>query len=97
MKKMTVKQQLFFLIFLLTSGAAGAATSGEEFKDFYDLVEGAATGYLGRGLAIAGGLVGLAYGAGQGKAMIAGLGIVLATFGVLGPAIVDQIYNSALV
>lgn len=96
MKRFIVKINLLMLS-LLVSSQVMAATTGEMFKGFYDLVEGAATGYLGRGLAIAGGLVGLAYGAGQGKAMIAGVGVVLATFGVLGPEIVDAIYNSALV
>ncbi|QLQ32060.1 MAG: hypothetical protein HZT40_11220 [Candidatus Thiothrix singaporensis] len=36
---------------------AFAASTGTPFKAFYDFVHGAATGYLGRGVAIAGGLL----------------------------------------
>lgn len=101
MKMQKLKQRMNHLVVaffaLLASTTVSAGTTGDMFESFYNLVHGAATGYLGRGLAIAGGLVGLAYGAGQGRAMIAGVGIVLALFGVLGPEIVDAIFSSAVV
>lgn len=106
-KKQLVTFSLFLLtvmLFMAFSGDAFAGTDGQGvdaggsfFKEFYEMIEGAATGYLGRGLAIAGGVVGLAYGAGQGKAMIAGVGVVLAVFGAMGPAIIDGIFSAGLI
>ena len=50
-----------------TLGAGG--TTGTEFQAFYNFVYGAATGYLGRSIAIVGGLIGLGMGAGTGRAL----------------------------
>lgn len=105
-KKQLVVFSLLLLVALVAAFPADVFAGGAEsadnlnntfFKEFYDMVEGAATGYLGRGLAIAGGIVGLAYGAGQGKAMIAGVGVVLAVFGVLGPSIIEGIFTAGLI
>ena len=87
----------FFGITLLIPGIALAATSGGEFQAFYDFIYDAATGYLGRGLAITGGVFGLAYGIGKGSPLPAVLGIVLAIFGMLGPTIVNALFNSATI
>ncbi len=87
----------FFGITLLIPGLALAATSGGEFKAFYDFIYNAATGYLGRGLAITGGVFGLAYGIGKGSPLPAVLGIVLAIFGMLGPTIVNALFSSATI
>ncbi len=82
---------------MLLPAAAFAATTGTEFKAFYDFIYGAATGYLGRGIAIAGGLIMLGVAAGTGKATIAILGVVLAIFGALGPTIINSIFASAII
>ena len=82
---------------LLIPGVAMAATTGTEFQAFYDFIYDAATGYLGRGLAITGGVFGLAYGIGKGSPLPAVLGIVLAIFGMLGPTIVNALFNSATI
>jgi len=87
----------FFGITLLIPGIALAATSGGEFQAFYDFIYDAATGYLGRGLAITGGVFGLAYGIGKGSALPAVLGIILAIFGMLGPTIVNALFSSATI
>lgn len=76
---------------------AFAASTGTPFKAFYDFVHGAATGYLGRGVAIAGGLLMLGVAAATGKAANAILGVVLAIFGALGPAIIDAIFAAGIV
>lgn len=86
-----------FAIGLLLPGIALAATTGTEFQAFYDFIYNAATGYLGRGLAITGGVFGLAYGIGKGSPLPAVLGIVLAIFGMLGPTIVNALFNSATI
>ena len=87
----------FALPALLIPGVAMAATSGTEFQAFYDFIYDAATGYLGRGLAITGGVFGLAYGIGKGSPLPAVLGIVLAIFGMLGPTIVNALFSSATI
>jgi len=87
----------FFGLTLLVPGIALAATTGGEFQAFYDFIYDAATGYLGRGLAITGGVFGLAYGIGKGSALPAVLGIILAIFGMLGPTIVNALFSSATI
>jgi len=74
-----------------------AATTGVEFEAVYTFVYDAATGYLGRAIAIAGGLIGLGVGAATGRPVAAIIGIVLAIFGALGPAIIDTIFATATV
>ncbi|MDD5394852.1 MAG: hypothetical protein PHE17_17680 [Thiothrix sp.] len=89
------QQRALLLMALCLPVLAYAGTSGTEFKAFYDFVYGAATGYLGRGLAITGGLIMLGVAAGTGKATIAILGVVLAIFGSIGPTIINAIFASA--
>ena len=87
----------FFGVTLLIPGIALAPTTGGEFQAFYDFIYNATTGYLGRGLAITGGVFGLAYGIGKGSPLPAVLGIVLAIFGMLGPTIVNALFSSATI
>ena len=98
------KSNVFFLVlvgFLLaalsTNALAMKNADKDFFKDLYDMAEQAATGYLARSIAIIGGLIGLIYGAAQAKAMIAGIGVVLAIFGALGPQIIEAVFGSALI
>lgn len=102
--KMKAVSLLFLSLLLVMSPEIALATtlgnggtSGTEFQAFYNFIYGAATGYLGRAIAIVGGLAGLAWGATSGKASIAALGILLAVFGVLGPTIVDSLFTSAII
>ncbi len=74
-----------------------ASTTGAVFQGFYQFVYDAATGYLGRGIAITGGLIALGIAAGTGKAVLAISGIVLAVFGALGPQIIDSVFQSAII
>jgi len=82
---------------LVVPAVALASTTGSEFQVFYDFVYNAATGYLGRGLAITGGLIGLGIAAATGKVVIAIIGVVLAVFGILGPQIINALFGSAVV
>lgn len=86
---------VFLACFISSEVLAG--TTGSDFKEFYDWIYGAATGYLGRGIALVGGVIGLGYGAASGKALPAIVGIVLAIFGALGPKIIDTIFKSAII
>lgn len=75
----------------------GGGATGTEFTAFYNFVYGAATGYLGRSIAIVGGLIGLGMGAGTGRALPAIIGVFLAVFGVLGPTIVNALFTSTII
>lgn len=88
---------LLLAVLLSFTTVASAATTGAEFQAVYDFIYNAATGYLGRSIAIAGGLIGLGIGAATGKAIPAIIGIVLAIFGALGPSIVNSIFASAVI
>jgi TrbC/VIRB2 family. len=76
---------------------AHAANTGTSFQTAYQFIYDAATGYLGRGIAITGGVIGLGIGAASGKALPAVIGIVLGIFGALGPTIINTIFNTAIV
>ncbi|PCS24016.1 conjugal transfer protein TraB [Candidatus Enterovibrio escicola] len=84
-------------IALAASVGVGGGTGGTEFKAFYNFIYAAATGYLGRSIAIVGGLIGLGIGAGTGKALPAVIGVFLAIFGVLGPTIVNALFTSSII
>ena len=97
-------QGLMLIVFMLLTGVAEAAsfggntgTGGDVFKPFYDFIYAAATGYLGRALAITGGLIGFGMGAFAGKPILALSGVMLALFGVFGPVIADSFFTSALI
>lgn len=77
--------------------ASFGATTGAEFEPAYQFIYDAATGYLGRGIAIIGGIIGLGLGAASGSALPAIIGVVLAIFGALGPTIIDNVFGSAIV
>ena len=73
-----------------------SAVTGTEFQGFYEFINEAATGYLGRGIAITGGLIALGIAAATGRYVVAVGGIVLAVFGALGPQIVDAIFGAVI-
>lgn len=74
-----------------------ASVTGGEFTALHQFVEDAAKGYLGKSIAIIGGLVGLGLGAATGKAMPAISGIVLAAAGTIGPKVIDQVFAGAII
>ena len=88
---------LLALPLLALSGLAEAATTGAEFETAYNFFCDAATGYLGRGIAVVGGIIGLGIGAARGSALPAIIGVILAVFGALGPAIINSIFASATI
>jgi len=94
---MKVALSMMVLAALLVPTMVMAGTSGAEFQGVYDFIYDAATGYLGRAIAITGGVIGLGIGAATGKPLPAIIGIVLAIFGSLGPTIIDTIFASGLI
>lgn len=91
------RAELWLISLLFMPVASFAATTGAEFEPAYQFIYDAATGYLGRGIAIIGGLIGLGIGAGTGSALPAIIGVILAIFGALGPTIIDNVFGSAIV
>lgn len=89
--------ELWLVSLLLMPMASFAATTGGEFQPAYQFIYNAATGYLGRGIAIIGGVIGLGLGAGSGSALPAIIGVILAIFGALGPTIIDNVFGSAII
>jgi len=87
----------WLILLVALPGTVLAATTGAEFQSAYQFFFDAATGYLGRGIAIVGGVIGLGIGAARGSALPAVIGVVLAIFGALGPTIIDSIFGSAVV
>ncbi|MFO1388297.1 TrbC/VirB2 family protein [Cellvibrio sp.] len=85
------------IVFFALPEYALAATSGDSFKAVYTFVYDAATGYLGRSIAIIGGIIGMGYAAASGKVLPAIVGVMLAIFGSLGPAIINSLFASALI
>ena len=96
-RSIALHQHLALLALLMLPGIALTATTGVEFQSAYQFFYDAATGYLGRGIAIVGGLIGLGVGAARGSALPAILGVILAVFGALGPTIIDAIFGSAVI
>lgn len=96
-RSISLRQSLAFLALLTLPLTVMASTTGVEFQAAYQFFYDAATGYLGRGIAIVGGLIGLGYGAAKGSPLPAVLGVILAIFGALGPTIIDAIFGSAVV
>ena len=95
------KQRMVFLLFLITAlvvpVASFAATSDTSFKEVYEFIYSIATGYFARGVAIAGGIVGLIAGALAGKFMPAMAGITLGFAGAWGPKIVTSFFSGATI
>lgn len=91
--------RLFLLVVcvVVIPTTALAAVTGTDFKVLYDFFYEAATGYLGRAIAIVGGLMGLGVGAATGKPVPALMGIVLAIFGTVGPALINNLFNTATI
>lgn len=87
---------LMILLFMPGLAQAAGATTGAEFQDFYDFINNAATGFLGRAIAITGGLIALGVAAATGRYVMAIGGVVLAVFGSLGPDIVDAIFGAVI-
>ena len=96
-RTITPLQGQWLLFLLAVPSLALASVTGPEFQSAYQFFFDAATGYLGRGIAIVGGIIGLGIGAARGSAIPAIIGVILAVFGALGPTIIDSIFGSAVV
>jgi putative Mn2+ efflux pump MntP len=86
-----------WLALVATALCLGGCTLGMsgswEFYNVWYYAWKLATGYLGRTLALVGGLLGLVYGAACGRLVYAVMGIVLAVFGSIGPDLVNAIFG----
>lgn len=88
---------LIVTLVLLVPAVAQASTTGGDFEPLYNFIYGAVTGYLGRSIALVGGVIGLGMGAATGRALPALLGVILAVFGTLGPTIINSLFAGAVI
>ncbi len=82
------KKTLAVALVALTAASAYAGTTGEEFKDFFDLIEGWTKGYLGKGLALSAFLLGAALGMVKGTMLPALVGVGFAIMFTVGPSVI---------
>jgi conjugal transfer pilus assembly protein TraA len=80
----------------MAAAPAIAGTTGSEFQGFYDSMKGYATGYLGKGLAIAFFLGGVLWGFAKSTAAPALVGFVIALVLGLGPGVVDTMLSATV-
>ncbi|MDQ3232862.1 MAG: hypothetical protein M3Q07_13675 [Pseudobdellovibrionaceae bacterium] len=77
--------------------AAGTTEGATAFQSALTFISDAASGTLGKTIAITGGVIGLGTGAATGRALPAAAGIILAIFGAQGPKIIDTIFGTAII
>ena len=93
---MVKKSLLIGLGALLASGAAMAGTTGTEFQELYTMVQGWATGYLGRAIALVFLLIGLGIGVLRGSILGAVSCIAAAMCFLIAPSVVEAILTAVI-
>jgi conjugal transfer pilus assembly protein TraA len=96
-KVATIRNTLFGFSVFTFSTVASASTSGTDFKTLFDWVNDALSGYLGMAIAIIATIIGLGNAALGGKMVVSLAGIGVAIIAALAPAIIDAIFNSAII
>lgn len=81
---------------VLWAGPAFAGTTGTEFLPLYNMVDGWATGYLGRTIAVGGLIIGGLMGWAKSSGMPALMGIGWAVIFGVGPAIITNIMSATI-
>jgi conjugal transfer pilus assembly protein TraA len=81
---------------VLWAGPAFAGTTGTEFEALYNMVNGWATGYLGRTIAVGGLIIGGLVGWAKSSGMPALMGIGWAVIFGVGPAIITNIMSATI-
>ena len=76
-------------VLVLGTGLAMAGTTGNEFQNMFNLIQGWAQGYLGKAMAIAAFLFGAGFGVAKQTILPAVLGIVFALVFAVGPGIIS--------
>ena len=93
---MVKKSLLIGLATLAVSGMAFAGTDGTEFEQLYTMVEGWATGYLGRSIALIFLLIGLGIGVLRGSILGAVSCIAAAMCFMIAPSVVQAIVTALI-
>jgi conjugal transfer pilus assembly protein TraA len=86
----------FVALVALVPAMAFAGTSGSEFGGLYNMVNGWASGFLGKTLAVAAFLVGAVVGFAKSTAMPALVGIVFAVLFSVGPSVINNIVSALI-
>ena len=87
---------LLVMVISLIAVSTFAATTGTEFKPFFDLIEGWTTGYLGKGLALAAFLFGAALGMAKGTMLPALVGVGFAIMFQVGPGLITGMLSATI-
>jgi conjugal transfer pilus assembly protein TraA len=80
----------------LATPALATVTTGTEFTNLFNMVDGWSRGYLGMALAIAAFLVGAIVGFAKSTAMPALIGIVFAVLFTIGPGIISGMFGAVI-
>ena len=91
-----VKIILIAVALLSVSEPAIAGTTGVEFQAFFTKVQGWATGYLGKALAITAFLIGAVVGVAKSTAMPALVGLAFAIIFSIGPGVITGMMTAVI-
>jgi len=78
------------------AGVNGSSGVADSFKTTADTLSQMASGYVGKAIAIVGGLTGLVLGAATGKVLPAVTGVTVGLAGTLGPSIINSMYTGTI-
>ena len=101
MKSTVSSNSLPFAVFMITTTLTlffsdhALAAADTDFSVLFNFINEAATGFLGRSIAIVGGMTGLVYGAVTGRLALGASGIVLGALGAIGPQVIDAVFATA--
>jgi conjugal transfer pilus assembly protein TraA len=84
------------MVMIVLMACAVAGTTGEEFRETYDLLIGWAKGYLGKIFAVAAFLIGCGFSAARQNPMPVIFGLVLALIVGFGPSLIERILTATV-
>lgn len=95
-KRIVLALSFVAVAMLMMIAAAHAGTTGDEFKEVYDLFIGWAKGYLGKIFAIAAFLIGCGFAAARQTPMPAIFGLIMALIIGFGPGLIEKILTAII-
>jgi hypothetical protein len=81
---------------LLTGGIVMAGTTGTEFQAFFTMMEGWASGYLGKGIAFAALIFGAGVGVAKQDMTPAVVGVLFALIFTVGPSVINGMMTAVI-
>jgi len=78
------------------AGVNGSSGVADSFKSVAETLSQMASGYVGKSIAIVGGLTGLLFGAATGKILPAITGLTIGLAGTLGTSLTNSLYTATI-